>query len=90
MGWGKPVKLGIETLNALKKVMEEVKAESPNQAVMQLLELYEAMKGNLKGNLIKCPYCEKTTFQSTIQLRKHIVNVHILDIVEDIKKYGRG
>lgn len=88
MGWGRPVKLGEDTLSALRKMMEELKLESPNQAVKRLLEVYEVVKNNLKSSPITCPYCEAIGFQSTIQLRKHIAKKHWIDFLMDWKKYG--
>ena len=84
------VAVSLETLQRLKELAKQLNLDSPHQVIKVLLSTYERGGQKTIATMPICPYCEATTFQSTKQLRKHIANRHIYDIVEDIKKYGRG
>lgn len=81
--------MGRDTIDELKVIANEIKLDSLNQVIKYLIEIYKAVREEVKGQRLSCPYCRVIGFQSTIQLRKHIAKKHFYDIHLDWKKWSK-
>ena len=88
MPWGHRIAISSETLKRLKKLMERLNIDTPNQAIIYLLNYYESNASEVAVPVPACPYCQAIAFQTTAQLRKHIVKKHVDDFLQDYKKHG--